>query len=92
MGEERPPEASPVAPAAMNGNGHLKATDITMRWTAISAVWGLILIGVGCIFTHPHYAAGVTLVLGTLTGLLGNIIGGKLGLSKPNGSPRPTGS
>ena len=71
-------------PVATNGNGKdAAASSVTMRWTALSAVWGIVLLGTCCVFVEPHYPAGVTLVLATLTGLVGGIVGGKLGLAKP---------
>ena len=76
-------------PTAPPSNGSPPESSITMRWTALSATWAIAILGICCVFVEPHYPAGVTLVLATLTGLVGGIVGGKLGLAKPtsNGPP-----
>ena len=67
---------------AVEVNGYARQ-DVTMRWTALSALWGLAIIGMLSVFFKPEFEGGVMMVASTLAGVIGNIIGGKLGLSKP---------
>ena len=84
------PPASTLLPAVLATADGVN-TGITMRWVAISATWGVIVLGIGCVLVKPQFPEGVTLVLATLTGLVGGIIGGKLGLTQPKSQPPPGG-
>jgi len=72
-----------------NGNGQARARkDLTIRLTAWLSLLGVILLGVLCWWREPAFEGGTMLVIGTLTGLLSGIVGGKLGIARPNhGSP-----
>lgn len=73
-----------AAPIPTAPNGAAARKDLTIRMTAWLSLVGVILLGVPCWWREPAFEGGTMLVIGTLTGLLSGIVGGKLGIARPN--------